>query len=58
MVSRTLGLPPTRARARGIIAEQIATLDTAGFCLWPLQLKAEDRFAGWCGVKLGLALAP
>ena len=52
-VSATLGQPPTLARARAIIAAQNATLDAAGFCFWPLQLKGDERFAGWCGVKFG-----
>jgi RimJ/RimL family protein N-acetyltransferase len=52
-VARTLGTPPTLARARAIIATQNATLDAAGFCFWPLELKADGRLAGWCGVKFG-----
>ena len=42
-------------RLRATIATQNATLDAAGFCLWPLLLKADDRFAGWCGVMVNLS---
>lgn len=52
-VSATLGKPPTLTRARAIIATQNATLDAAGFCFWPLELKADGRFIGWCGIKFG-----
>lgn len=52
-LSATLGTPPTPECARAVVAEQMATMDSAAFCFWPLELKADGRFAGWCGVKLG-----
>jgi RimJ/RimL family protein N-acetyltransferase len=52
-VARTLGKPPTLAKARATVATQNALLDATGSCFWALEMRATGAFGGWCGIKPG-----
>lgn len=52
-VAAMLGPPPSLTESADVVRRQNALLAEHGHCFWAMELKADARFAGWCGVKPG-----